>query len=254
MNKLSIIGFLSSLFTHLVGLLIFLEFSFNSINAHEQKVVTISMMKFQPAPPPPPIIKTPEVVQEEVVEEVKEKIVEKIVEKPKKVEKKIVKIEKKREIVPKEVKKVEIPKELHEPIEEANNTPIQSEVYGETKNATPTTEVSNERGLNDDVGDDKTTGGSNNSIDVGAQIQAIIAKYAKKHYPNDAKRRRQTGIVSIAFAYKTNRAVENLEITKSSGYTSLDNAVLNAIEKTKSKFPDTPKDENFKISIKFILN
>ena len=89
--------------------------------------------------------------------------------------------------------------------------------------------------------------------DISAILKTIISKYAKQNYPSEARKLRQTGSVEIGFYYTKERRIENLQILQSSGFLNLDNAALNAVKKTKSKFPKPDKSDYFTLSINFTL-
>lgn len=46
---------------------------------------------------------------------------------------------------------------------------------------------------------------------IGTKIRNIIANYARKNYPNSARRKRQTGIVKVSFMYKASGEVTNVK-------------------------------------------
>lgn len=102
----------------------------------------------------------------------------------------------------------------------------------------------------------KSNSNSNSSVnsDISAILKAIISKYAKQNYPSEARKLRQTGSVEIGFYYTKEHRIENLQILQSSGFLNLDNAALNAVKKTKSKFPKPDKSDYFTLSINFTLN
>ena len=89
--------------------------------------------------------------------------------------------------------------------------------------------------------------------DISALITKIISNYAKKNYPQTAKKFFQTGVVGVSFYYTTDKKVQNLQIFQSSGYDSLDEAALDAVKKTKSKFPKPTSSDHFKFYINFSL-
>ncbi|ASM38779.1 MAG: energy transducer TonB [Campylobacter sputorum] len=94
---------------------------------------------------------------------------------------------------------------------------------------------------------------ANEKADIGAQIQAIIAKEAQKNYPRAARRMRKQGVSVIEFTYHKNGDVANLKVTKSSGHKILDDTVLSVINKVKHKFPKIKADTTFEVPIKFTL-
>ena len=101
----------------------------------------------------------------------------------------------------------------------------------------------------------KSNSNSNSSVnsDISAILKDIISKYAKQNYPSEARKLRQTGSVMVGFYYTKEQKIENLKILQSSGFSNLDKAALNAVKKTKSKFPKTDKSDYFKFNINFSL-
>ncbi|MDA3060272.1 energy transducer TonB [Campylobacter sp. VBCF_02 NA5] len=95
--------------------------------------------------------------------------------------------------------------------------------------------------------------GNAKSDNIGGVIQKIIAAYAQKNYPKSAKMRKQTGMVKAEFSYLPGGAVQGAKITASSGVEALDEAVLKAIERTKSKFPPTTSARTFVVNVRFVL-
>ncbi|MDA3042546.1 MULTISPECIES: energy transducer TonB [unclassified Campylobacter] len=95
--------------------------------------------------------------------------------------------------------------------------------------------------------------GNAKSDNIGGVIQKIIAAYAQKNYPKSAKMRKQTGVVKAEFSYLPGGAVQGAKITASSGVEALDEAVLKAIERTKSKFPPTTSARTFVVNVRFVL-
>ncbi|MDA3061779.1 MULTISPECIES: energy transducer TonB [unclassified Campylobacter] len=95
--------------------------------------------------------------------------------------------------------------------------------------------------------------GNAKSDNIGGVIQKIIAAYAQKSYPKSAKMRRQTGVVKAEFQYLPGGVVQGARIVSSSGVEALDEAVLRAIERTKSKFPPTTSARTFVVNVRFVL-
>lgn len=89
---------------------------------------------------------------------------------------------------------------------------------------------------------------------IGAQIQAIIAREAKKNYPTKAKRLRQRGTSVISFTYNPDGSVTNIRVKNSSGYKILDDTVIQTINKVKSRFPKIKASATFETPVKFTLN
>ena len=65
--------------------------------------------------------------------------------------------------------------------------------------------------------------------EAAANIVYMMERY--KEYPKQARRLNAEGITNITFSIEKNGVVKGAEITKSSGYTVLDNAALKAAQK-----------------------
>lgn len=65
--------------------------------------------------------------------------------------------------------------------------------------------------------------------EAAANIVYMMERYKK--YPKQARRLNAEGITDITFSIEKNGVVKSAEVTKSSGYTVLDNAALKAAEK-----------------------
>ena len=76
-----------------------------------------------------------------------------------------------------------------------------------------------------------------------ARLRQLII--ANKRYPSRAKRRRQQGTVNISFLILANGTVTNIKALKSSGYATLDNSAIKAIQQISGKLP-IPKELNKK--------
>ncbi len=76
-----------------------------------------------------------------------------------------------------------------------------------------------------------------------ARLRQLII--ANKRYPKRAKRRRQQGTANISFLILANGTVTNIKTLKSSGYATLDESAIKAIQKISGKLP-FPKELNKK--------
>ncbi|MDA3078856.1 MULTISPECIES: energy transducer TonB [unclassified Campylobacter] len=174
-----------------------------------------------------------EIIQEEKVEEAKEEIVE---EKPQEI------VEEKPAVVvkkPKKTKKIDkvAPKVVKNDAVKENDG-----IAGKNASA---------------IGNSQMAVSTNSQDEnILAKIRQIIASYAKEHYPTNAKKRRQQGIVSVEFTYHKNGSVSGLKIVKSSNSSYLDEGALKVIEKTKSRFPKLSDKESMtiKVPIEFKLH
>lgn len=72
-------------------------------------------------------------------------------------------------------------------------------------------------------------------------------------YPINAKRKKQTGIVSISFEVNKNGKIQNIILSKLSEFSSLNTAAINAVKKTNDEISEIPPIEIFendKLSLK----
>lgn len=88
---------------------------------------------------------------------------------------------------------------------------------------------------------------------IGSQIQAIIAKEAKKNYPRQARLRRLVGTTKISFDYAPQSVLTNIKVIQSSNHQILDETVLKVIERVRHRFPSISAKTSFEIEIKFTL-
>lgn len=188
-----------------------------------------------------------EEVVEEIVEEIKEEIVEENLEPEPEIKEEIAKIPepKPKPPKPKEKKKKPIDKNITKIAKKNPVAPISQNTATAQKSALvgPSSKENNYL----------STQGAAVESDIRGKIHSIVSAYAQRHYPNAAVRRKQTGVVKVGFHYGRNGQVSNIKIYSSSKYEILDNAVLEAIEKTKKKFPRTDRDLDIKILVKFVL-
>jgi protein TonB len=212
-----------------------------------QEVVT----EKEPEPEVEPEIQPPEVV--EPLQAEPESIPEPVKLDPKPiVQKNDVHI--KTQVKPPEVKKVkekkkEIPKEKPKPIQ-----PVQEKTDTTAKKSAekPTSSTSTAR-------DKKITTGSENTITTGGQKGAersyfaeLSAKLARhKRYPNRARRLNEEGIVVLFFVVNRTGNIIESHISKSSGYSKLDDAVLRMLKKSSPlpAFPDEMEQSQLSINI-----
>jgi len=141
----------------------------------------------------------------------------------------------KKKNVIKENKKKEILKELSVPVKDYNvNSTIKE----------------------NDVRDDKDDAIIENSDEKLINYQyAVIEKIQKvKVYPSKAREKKIEGKVSIIFTLLRNGKTENIEIVKSSGFSMLDNASKEIIEKASPFPPFPPFIASAKISLSIMLN
>lgn len=89
-------------------------------------------------------------------------------------------------------------------------------------------------------GSDSASGGSPGStLDYFALLQAWLEKH--KEYPLSARRRRHEGVVMLSFSVDQTGNVGQARITRSSGYTALDEEALKMLERA-APLPPFPQD------------
>ncbi|NLK67364.1 MAG: energy transducer TonB [Campylobacteraceae bacterium] len=189
------------------------------------------------------VVEEPEVIEEvvETIEEIEDPI---IIEKPKEEPKPEPKPEPKKEIKKPEPKK-EKPKP--QPKKEVKKQSVSGyNAYNpDAPNKVASSAITGENTMQSLSPSEKA--------DIGAQIQAIIAKEAQKNYPSRARRMNQQGTTTIEFTYHTDGKITNLKVTKSSGHKILDETVLQVIDRVKSRFPKISATTTFTVPIKFTL-
>lgn len=206
----------------------------------------------EPEPEVEPEIQPPEVVEPEQVEP--EPIPEPIKVDPKPVvQKNDVQIKKQ---VKKPKLKVEKEKVKKEQPKERPKTVV-AEKKEVTREATKSTEKSN--ASTSTSRDKKITTGSENTISAGGQkgaersyfseLSAQLARH--KRYPNRARKRNEEGLVMLFITINRDGKVIESYISKSSGHSKLDKAVLSMLEKASPlpAFPDEMKQSQLSINI-----
>lgn len=211
----SIYGFLGSFSIHLflVFLLFFAHASFSKKISPSENFTKISLDSFTM---PTPASVAPQIEVEEQKEIIEEVVEEKIV-------KKVVE-----ETKPKKKKEKKIARKKQEAVFSKS-----------TQNDTGLTEKPSKIG--------------SSYANIASLISAIIAKEAKKNYPDSARKRRQTGIVKVSFLYDINQIVKEIKIVQSSGFDILDATVLKVINKTKHKFPKPEETATYVVPVKFSI-
>lgn len=239
--KDNFIGFSISLIVHIA---IFLAFILNFKNDFDtkQESVSITLNNF--------IIEENAGQNSDANEVKQEKVVEQEVINEEKVE------EQKEEIV--EEKPQEIVEEKPAPVvEKPKKTKKEKKVAPKVVKNDATAKNDGIAGKNASAVGNSQMAISANSLDenILAKIRKIISDYAQKHYPPNAKKRKEQGIVGIEFSYHSDGSVSGLKVVQSSGSSSLDEGAIKAIEKTKSRFPKLQNATSItiKTAIKFEL-
>ena len=84
-----------------------------------------------------------------------------------------------------------------------------------------------------------------------SKVIAAVKKH--KNYPNNARRMKHQGVVEVRFLLKTDGSIDELKVTKSSGFESLDNGALENIKKASSEFPKPKEARYLRFPIAFTL-
>ena len=265
-------GLAVSAIVHVVAAYFLLSHNFSEIKIGEQKPIKIALNSFTPvpqttapqiseqvmipeptppAPPPPPEPPKPEPKPELKVEpkplpKPEPKKVEKPKPEPKKVEKKPEpkpeprpepKIEPKVEPKPEPTPAVTAPAPTATPAPAVNsNLPANNKSIA----SAPAQKVAQELNLSNAQSDEDFS-----------KVIAAVKKH--KSYPNNARRMKHQGVVEVRFLLKTDGSIDELKVTKSSGFESLDNGALENVKKASSEFPKPKEARYLRFPIAFTL-
>ncbi|WP_430748094.1 energy transducer TonB [Campylobacter concisus] len=263
-------GLTVSAIVHAAVAYFLLSHNFSEIKIGEQKPIKIALNSFTPVPqtsapqiseqvmipeptppapppPPPPEPPKPEPKPEPKVEpkplpKPEPKKVEKPKAEPKKVEKKPLpkpeprpepKIEPKAEPTP----AVTAPAPVATPAPVVNtNLPANNKSIA----SAPAQKVAQELNLSNAQSDEDFS-----------KVIAAVKKH--KSYPNNARRMKHQGVVEVRFLLKTDGSIDELKVTKSSGFESLDNGALENVKKASSEFPKPKEARYLRFPIAFTL-
>ena len=261
-------GLAVSAIVHVAAAYFLLSHNFSEIKIGEQKPIKIALNSFTPvpqtsapqiseqvmipeptppAPPPPPEPPKPEPKPEPKVEpkplpKPEPTKVEKPKPEPKKVEKKpLPKPEPRPE--PKIEPKVEPKPAITPPAPVATPAPaVNSNLPANNKSiaSAPAQKVAQELNLSNAQSDEDFS-----------KVIAAVKKH--KSYPNNARRMKHQGVVEVRFLLKTDGSIDELKVTKSSGFESLDNGALENVKKASSEFPKPKEDRYLRFPIAFTL-
>ena len=261
-------GLAVSAIVHVAAAYFLLSHNFSEIKIGEQKPIKIALNSFTPvpqtsapqiseevmipeptppAPPPPPEPPKPEPKPEPKVEpkplpKPEPKKIEKPKPEPKKVEKKpLPKPEPRPE--PKIEPKVEPKPDITAPAPTATPAPaVNSNLPANNKSiaAAPAQKVAQELNLSNAQSDEDFS-----------KVIAAVKKH--KSYPNNARRMKHQGVVEVRFLLKTDGSIDELKVTKSSGFESLDNGALENVKKASSEFPKPKEARYLRFPIAFTL-
>ena len=260
-------GLVVSAIVHVVAAYFLLSHNFSEIKIGEQKPIKIALNSFTPVPqtsapqiseqvmipeptppaPPPPPPPPPEPKPEPKVEpkplpKPEPKKIEKPKPEPKKVEKKpLPKPEPRPE--PKIEPKVEPTPAITTPAPATTPAPVvNSNLPANNKSiaSAPAQKVAQELNLSNAQSDEDFS-----------KVIAAVKKH--KSYPNNARRMKHQGVVEVRFLLKTDGSIDELKVTKSSGFESLDNGALENVKKASSEFPKPKEARYLRFPIAFTL-
>ena len=265
-------GLAVSAIVHVAAAYFLLSHNFSEIKIGEQKPIKIALNSFTPvpqtsapqiseqvmipeptppAPPPPPEPPKPEPKPEPKVEpkplpKPEPKKIEKPKPEPKKVEKKPLpkpeprpepKTEPKVEPKPEPAPAITAPAPIATPAPAVNtNLPANNKSIA----SAPAQKVAQELNLSNAQSDEDFS-----------KVIAAVKKY--KSYPNNARRMKHQGVVEVRFLLKTDGSIDELKVTKSSGFESLDNGALENVKKASSEFPKPKEARYLRFPIAFTL-
>ena len=265
-------GLAVSAIVHVAAAYFLLSHNFSEIKIGEQKPIKIALNSFTPvpqtsapqiseqvmipeptppAPPPPPEPPKPEPPKPEPKPEPKvepkplQKPEPKKIEKPKPEPKKV---EKKPEPKPEPRPEPKIepkPEPQAEPAPSPAATPapaVNSNLPANNKSiaAAPAQKVAQELNLSNAQSDEDFS-----------KVIAAVKKH--KSYPNNARRMKHQGVVEVRFLLKKDGSIDELKVTKSSGFESLDNGALENVKKASSEFPKPKEARYLRFPIAFTL-
>ena len=261
-------GLAVSAIVHVAAAYFLLSHNFSEIKIGEQKPIKIALNSFTPvpqtsapqiseqvmipeptppAPPPPPEPPKPEPKPELKVEpkplpKPEPKKIEKPKPEPKKVEKKPLpkpepRPEPKVEPKPEPAPAITAPAPIATPAPAVNtNLPANNKSIA----SAPAQKVAQELNLSNAQSDEDFS-----------KVIAAVKKH--KSYPNNARRMKHQGVVEVRFLLKTDGSIDELKVTKSSGFESLDNGALENVKKASSEFPKPKEARYLRFPIAFTL-
>ncbi|WP_225724149.1 energy transducer TonB [Campylobacter concisus] len=259
-------GLAVSAIVHVAAAYFLLSHNFSEVKIGEQKPIKIALNSFTPVPQtsapqiseqvmipepipptPPPEPPKPEPKPEPKIEpkplpKPEPKKIEKPKPEPKKVEKKpLPKPEPRPE--PKIEPKVEPKPAITAPAPTATPAPVvNSNLPANNKSiaVAPAQKVAQELNLSNAQSDEDFS-----------KVIAAVKKH--KNYPNNARRMKHQGVVEVRFLLKTDGSIDELKVTKSSGFESLDNGALENVKKASSEFPKPKEARYLRFPIAFTL-
>ena len=238
-------GLAVSAIVHVAAAYFLLSHNFSEIKIGEQKPIKIALNSFTPvpqtsapqiseqvmipeptppAPPPPPEPPKPEPKPELKVE-------------PKPLPKPEPRPEPKVEPKPEPAPAITAPAPIATPAPAVNtNLPANNKSIA----SAPAQKVAQELNLSNAQSDEDFS-----------KVIAAVKKH--KSYPNNARRMKHQGVVEVRFLLKTDGSIDELKVTKSSGFESLDNGALENVKKASSEFPKPKEARYLRFPIAFTL-
>ena len=249
-------GLAVSAIVHVAAAYFLLSHNFSEVKIGEQKPIKIALNSFTPVPQtsapqiseqvmiPEPIPPTPPPEPPKPEPKPEPKIEPKPLPKPepKKIEKP--------KPEPKKVEKKPLPKPEPRPEPKPEPTPaitapapaVNSNLPANNKSiaVAPAQKVAQELNLSNAQSDEDFS-----------KVIAAVKKH--KNYPNNARRMKHQGVVEVRFLLKTDGSIDELKVTKSSGFESLDNGALENVKKASSEFPKPKEARYLRFPIAFTL-
>ena len=263
-------GLAVSAIVHVAAAYFLLSHNFSEIKIGEQKPIKIALNSFTPVPqtsapqiseqvmipeptppappqePPKPEPKPEPKIEPKPLPKPEPKKVEKPKAEPKKVEKKPLpkpeprpepKTEPKVEPKPEPTPAITAPAPIATPAPAVNtNLPANNKSIA----AAPAQKVAQELNLANAQSDEDFS-----------KVIAAVKKH--KNYPSNARRMRHQGVVEVRFLLKTDGSIDELKVSKSSGFESLDNGALENVKKASSEFPKPKEARYLRFPIAFTL-
>ena len=261
-------GLAVSAIVHVAAAYFLLSHNFSEIKIGEQKPIKIALNSFtpvpqttapqiseqvmipEPTPPAPPPLPEPPKPEPKPEPKVEPKVEPKPLPKPepKKIEKP--------KPEPKKVEKKPLPKPEPRPEPKIEPTPA---ITTPAPTATPAPAINSNLPANNKsiasapaqkVAQELNLSNAQSDEDFSKVIAAV-----KKHksYPNNARRMKHQGVVEVRFLLKTDGSIDELKVTKSSGFESLDNGALENVKKASSEFPKPKEARYLRFPIAFTL-
>ena len=241
-------GLAVSAIVHVAAAYFLLSHNFSEIKIGEQKPIKIALNSFTPVPQ----TTAPQISEQVLIPEPKvepkpmpkpePKKIERPKPEPKKVEKKpLPKPEPHPE--PKTEPKVEPTPAVTAPAPVATPAPVVNTNLPANNKliaAAPAQKVAQELNLSNAQSDEDFS-----------KVIAAVKKH--KSYPNNARRMKHQGVVEVRFLLKTDGSIDELKVTKSSGFESLDNGALENVKKASSEFPKPKEARYLRFPIAFTL-